>query len=98
MTIEQHADALRLVAGEIDKVSDIEVATPADQALLRAAADLARAAALNLDAAAAHDADPAILLSAQRLARASAAASQSISPENQDARRGAGDAITDPTR
>lgn len=98
MTIEQHADALRLVAGEIDKVRDTEVGTPADQAFLRAASDLARAAALNLDEAAAHDADPAMLLSAQRLARASATASRSISPENEDARLGVLGAMADRTR
>jgi hypothetical protein len=78
MTIEQHADVLRLTADELARLADARVGTPMDSALLRAASDFARSAAMTLDAAAAHDADPEILKDAQRLARASAAASRSI--------------------
>ena len=81
MTIEQHADALRLVTDEVGRLADAEVGTPDDFLLLRAASDFARAAALRLDEAATRDADPVMLLSSQRLARASGAASRSIRPD-----------------
>jgi hypothetical protein len=80
VTIERHADVLRLAADELAKLADAKVGTTGDSISLRVASDLARAAARHIDAAAARDADPAMLRTAQRLARASAAASQGIQP------------------
>jgi hypothetical protein len=80
VTIEQHADLLRLTADELARLADAKVGTPGDCISLRVASDLARAAARHIDAAAARDADPAMLRSAQLLTRASAAASWSIRP------------------
>ncbi len=65
MTIERHADELRLVANELARLADAEVGTPADDRSLRVASDLMRTAARHVDAAAAHDADPAMLLTAR---------------------------------
>ncbi len=81
MTIERHADALRLVANELARLADGEVGTAADSLSLRVASDLIRTAARHVDAAAAHDADPEMLLTARALVRGSAAATSRIRPE-----------------
>ncbi len=81
VTIERHADVLRLVANELARLADAEVGTPADYMSLRVASDLIRTAARHVDAAAAHDADPAMLLTARSFIRGGAAATARIRPE-----------------
>ncbi len=78
MTIERHADDLRLVANELARLADAGVGTAADYLSLRVAADLIRTAAREVDAAAAHDGDPEMLLTARRFMRGSAAATARI--------------------
>ena len=86
MTIERHADELRLVANELARLADAGVGTPGDYLSLRVPSDLMRTAARHVAAAAAHSADPVMLRRAQRLVRASAAASHSIRPVSQGQR------------
>jgi hypothetical protein len=81
VTIERHADELRLVANELARLADAGVGTPGDDLSLRVASDLIRTAARYLDAAAAHDADPEMLLTARVFIMGSAAATARIRPE-----------------
>ena len=81
MTIERHADELRLVSNELARLADAEVGTPTDYVSLRVASDLIRTAARYFDAAAAHDADPEMLLTARSFLRGGAAATARIRPE-----------------
>ena len=84
MTIERHADELRVVANELARLADAEVGTPTDYVSLRVASDLIRTAARHVDAAAAHD-DPEMLLTARAFIRGSAAATARIRPEDSPA-------------
>ncbi len=90
VTIERHADELRLVANELAGPADAEVGTAADYTSLRVASDLIRTAARHVDAAAAHDADPEMLLTARAFIRGSAAATARIRPETNTSGRPTG--------